>query len=137
MLSPALLYQGTPPSLSPCREPPFGAGPCRLLSPGSPAVPIQPQLSPSCHVDDTSLVRTTSRTGAASCAMPGAGGAGGQPARLLYRVWGSREPQRRQRGGWKQDSNPLRCLTVPPVLAACAEQTYSSLLLPVPNIQKP
>lgn len=37
---------------------------------GSPRSPRHP---PSCHVDDTSLVRNTSRTGAASCAMQRSG----------------------------------------------------------------
>lgn len=69
------------PSIPSHQEPSGGAGLRRLPSPGCARAP---RHSPSCHVDDTSLARTTNRTGAASCAILGSQGAavGSTPASL-------------------------------------------------------
>lgn len=124
MLSPASPYQGTPPSIPPFPpRAPEGNGTLWAAVPREPRCARTPRHSPSCHVDDTSLARTTSRTGAASCAMPGGPGAG-QPTCLLGSR-GSRGPPARRERGWKQDKGPLRRLVAaqtpdpPPCCCLC------------------
>lgn len=123
-----------PASVPPYCEPPEGSGTLwtAALPQGS---PTPPQHSPSCHVDDTSLVRTTSRTGAASCTMPeGLGGRGlASPSAAL-------DPRAaRMERGWKQGDGPptvalsphgrltlLLAPSKPTFPCCCPSQTFKS-----------
>lgn len=113
MHSPALPSQGTPPS------PP--QVPLQAAVPGEPRCAHTPQHSPSCHVDDTSLARTTSRKGAASCAMLGGRGPASPPA--VPGPGAAVSPSEDgERLGTEPRSPPLRCrcqMPDPPAWPCC------------------
>lgn len=92
------------------------------------ASPRSPRHPPSCHVDDTSLVRNTSRTGAASCAMQRAGARPGLLQRREQAGIGTRLPPspRPYTAGSRSRLAALPLLSKP---------TFPPLL-PIPNIQK-
>lgn len=111
MLSPAAPYQDSSPSThrpltSTLTRPSARCPPASpRKGPRAGATPRSPRHPPSCHVDDTSLVRNTSRTGAASCAMQRAGGQASPPAGTLQR-------RKRARSGTRLPPSPCHYTAV-------------------------